>query len=38
MIGKAYPVLPPRIHLLTELTEPGFNDCRDLVKDIMPKI
>lgn len=35
VLGKNYPLSPPRVHIKNNLLKPGINDCRDLLPDII---
>mgnify|MGYP000081244046 CR=1 FL=1 len=35
VLGKNYPMTPPRVHIKTNLLKPGINDCRDLLPHII---
>lgn len=38
VLGKNYPLSPPRVHIRNNLLQPGINDCRDLLPDIIGKV
>ena len=37
ILGKGYPVFPPRVYLKSPVTQPNINDCRDLLSELIPK-
>jgi hypothetical protein len=35
VLGKGFPITAPRVHLMTEISDIAFNDCRDLVRVLL---
>lgn len=35
VLGKNYPLSPPRVHVRNNLLQPGISDCRDLLPNII---
>lgn len=35
VLGKNYPLTPPRVHLKNGLLKPGLSDCRDYLTNII---